>query len=221
MKIIGLKLSALAICMTICGAAAAQTAGTVMVKGGYNEFYPQVKSGDITGFPGAKIDVGKAGGLFGSVAYMFTDNIATEFSLGVPPNHDIYASGTIAAAGKIASADILPPSLSLQYRFHEAHSAFRPYVGIGIIRAMFRNANGTPMLTAISNPAGPKTTISIDSAWGLSAQMGVSYALNDKWFLDGAVIPSFLKTTARLSTGQTVDVKVNPVGANLAVGYRF
>lgn len=207
--------------MTICGAVAAQTAGTVLVKGGYNEFYPQVKSGDITGFPGAKIDVSKAGGVFGSVTYMLTDNIATEFSLGVPPNHDIYASGTIAAAGKIASADILPPFLSLKYRFYEAHSSFRPYVGFGIIHASFRNAKGTSMLTAISHPAGTETTISIDSGWGLSAQIGVAYALNDKWFVDGAIIPSFLKTTARLSTGQTVDVKVNPVGVNLAVGYRF
>lgn len=216
-----LKLGVLAICMTVCGTAAAQTAGTVMVKGGYNQFYPQIKSDDITGVPGGKIDVGKAGNVFGSVAYMLTDNIATEFTLGAPPNHDIYASGTIAAAGKIASADILPPALSIQYRFFEAKSAFRPYVGIGVIRAMFRNAKGTPTLTAITNPGGPETTISIDSAWGLATQAGCSYALNDKWFIDGAIVPMFLKTTARLSTGQTVDVRINPVGVNLSLGYRF
>lgn len=221
MKITNLVLSAFTICMGTCGMAAAQTAGTVMIKGGYNHFYPQVKSDDISGVPGAKIDVGKAGDVFGSIAYMLTDNIATELMLGVPPNQDIYGSGTIAAAGKIASADVLPPALSIQYRFFEAKSAFRPYVGLGIIRAMFRNVKGTPTLTALTNPGGPETTVSIDSMWGMSAQVGVSYALNDKWFIDGAVIPMFIKTTARLSTGQTVDTKINPIVVNLSVGYRF
>ena len=221
MKITKLKLSVLAICMTTCGAAAAQTAGTVMIKGGYNHFDTHVTSGDITGSPGAKIDVGQAGNVFGSIAYMLTDNIATELTLGLPPNHDIYASGTIAAVGKIASADILPLALSIQYRFFEAKSAFRPYVGIGVVRGMFRNVKGTPTLTAITHPGGPETTASIDSVWGLTIQAGFSYALNDNWFIDCVIVPMFIKTTARLSTGQTVEAKVNPVGFNLSVGYRF
>ncbi len=77
------------------------------------------------------------------------------------------------------------------------------------------------MLTALTNPGGSPTTLSIDSVWGLTTQIGFSYALNEKWFIDGAVIPMFIKSTARLSTGQTVDATVNPVGVNLSVGYRF
>lgn len=48
----------------------AQSAGTWSAKVGYNEFRPKVDSGDITGVPNGKIDVGNGGGVFGSATYM-------------------------------------------------------------------------------------------------------------------------------------------------------
>lgn len=221
MRFTAFKFRALAACLAFVGTAAAQTAGTVMLKGGYNQFHPQVKSGDITGVPGAQVGVGKAGNAFGALDYMLTNNVSTELAFGVPPKHDIHGSGLLFGVRKIASSDILPATLSIKYRFLDAQSTLRPFVGLGIVRAVFRNSQGDPTLTALTNPSGPQTAISIDAVWGVAAQIGASYALSDRWFIEGAIAPSFIKTTARLSTGQTVDLKINPVGVNLAIGYRF
>jgi outer membrane protein len=96
---------------------AAQSDGTWGAKAGYNQFRPQVESGDITGVPGAKVDVDKGGAVFGSVSYMITDNISGELAFGVPPKLDIKGDGVIAQAGKIADTKVWSPILMGQYRF--------------------------------------------------------------------------------------------------------
>lgn len=199
---------------------AAQSEGVWSVKAGYNQFRPQVKSGDITGVPGAKVDVDKGGAVFGSASYMFTDNISAEFAFGIPPKLDIKGDGVIAQAGKIAETKVWTPILMAQYRFGSASSVLRPYVGVGASYVKFTGVETTPILSALTNPGG-STSASIDSAWGAVAQLGITYNFREKWFLDASVVPMRLKSTAHLSTGQKVDVKVNPLLVNLAIGVRF
>jgi len=198
----------------------AQSAGTWSGKVGYNQFRPQVDSGDITGVPNGKIDVGNGGGIFGSAAYMLTDQASIELAFGVPPKLDIEGRGTIEKAGKIADTKVWSPILMLQYRFGAADSTFRPYVGVGGTYTKYTDVTTTPMLSMLTNPGGT-TTASIDSAWGVVGQVGATFKLNDRWFIDGSVVPMRLKTTAHLSTGQSVDVSVNPLLVNLALGYHF
>jgi outer membrane protein len=199
---------------------AAQSEGTWSAKAGYNQFRPQVKSGDITGVPGAKVDVDKGGAAFGSVSYMVTDNISGELAFGVPPKLDIKGDGVIAQAGKIAKTKVWSPILMAQYRFGNAASMVRPYVGLGATYVKFTDVETTPILSALTNPGG-FTSASIDSKWGAVAQVGITYNFWEKWFLDASIVPMRLKSTAHLSTGQKVDVKVNPVLVNLAVGVHF
>lgn len=200
--------------------ATAQSEGTWSAKAGYNQFRPQVKSGDITGVPGAKVDVDKGGSVFGSVSYMVTDNISGEFAFGVPPKLDIKGDGVIAQAGKIADTKVWSPILMAQYRFGNASSMFRPYVGVGATYVKFTDVETTPILSLLTNPGG-STSASIDSAWGAVAQLGITYKFGEKWFLDASIIPMRLKSTAHLSTGQKVDVRVNPILVNFGVGLRF
>ncbi len=49
----------------------------------------------------------------------------------------------------------------------------------------------------------------------------MSIALNDQWSLDVAYYKTFVKTRNTLSTGQTIDVKLNPNVVTLGVVYRF
>lgn len=198
----------------------AQSEGTWSAKGGYNQFFPQVKSGDITGVPGGKVDVGDGGAVFASGSYMFSDSVSAELAFGVPPKLDIQGRGTIEQAGKIADAKVWSPILMFQYRFGRPDGVFRPYVGVGGTYVKFSSVNTTPILSMLTNPGGT-TSAAIDGAWGGVAQIGATYSLNAHWFVDGSIVPMRVKTTAHLSTGQTVDVKVNPVLVNLAVGYRF
>jgi outer membrane protein len=47
------------------------------------------------------------------------------------------------------------------------------------------------------------------------------FNVNDRWYVDAAVIKTFLKTRTTLSTGQTLDIKLDPVTLSFGVGYRF
>jgi outer membrane protein len=47
------------------------------------------------------------------------------------------------------------------------------------------------------------------------------YAFNDRWFADLSVIKTFIKNTTHLSTGQSIDAKLDPLSVGLTVGYRF
>lgn len=217
---LGTKAAALTALALVGGQAMAQTKGVWSAKAGYNHFFPQAKSGDITGVPGGKVDVGDGGGAFVSAAYMFSDHVSAELGFGIPPRLDIEGRGTIAQAGKIADAKVVAPILILQYRFLRPDAVFRPYVGLGATYTWYTSVTTTPILSMLTNPGGV-TTATIDNAWGAVAQIGATYKLNKHWFVDGSIGPTRIKTTARLSTGQSVDVKLNPVLVNLAVGYRF
>ena len=217
---VGIKAAALTALALVGGQAVAQTKSVWSVKAGYDHLFPQVKSGDMTGVPGGKVDVGDGGGPFVSAAYMFSDNVSAELGFGVPPKLDIEGRGTIEQAGKIADAKVLSPILMFQYRFGRPDAVFRPYVGLGATYTMYNNVTTTPILSMLTNPSGV-TTATIDNAWGAVAQIGATYKLNKHWFVDGSIVPSRVKTTAHLSTGQSVELKVNPLLVNLGVGYRF
>lgn len=213
---------ALVAALFACGGAAAQTAGTWLVKVGYNRISPKVSSGDLSppSMPGSKIDVGSAASLILTGAYMFTNHVSAELCLGLPYKHDLIGDGSIKGVGKIGSVEQLPPTLLLQYRFLEAKSVFRPYVGLGVTYAIFQNETGSAELTAMTDPGGA-TTLRTDNAWGTTAQLGATYALNERWFADLGVEKTVIKTTTTLSTGQAIDTRLDPVSLNFSIGYRF
>ena len=213
-------LSALSVAST---AALAQEAGTVLVKFGYNQIMPQVKSGDLSApsVPGTKIDVKEAGAPILTLTYMYTSDISFELYAGLPYEHDIEGAGTIKGVGKIATVKQVSPTLFAQYRFLEKESMVRPYVGLGLTYGYFYGEEGSAALTALTNPGGDATLLETDDAWGASAQLGATVKIDRNWFVDVAVIKTFIKTTTHLSTGQSIEAKQDPVAASISVGYRF
>jgi len=217
------KLALAAALLASAGAAMAQSAGTWMVKGGINNIDPQVKSGDLSApsVPGTKVDVKSATSAIFTATYMMTDNCSVEFYAGLPYKHDIVGDGAIKGVGKIGSVKQVSPTLFGQYRFMPASSAFRPYVGLGLTYAHFYGEEGSGTLTALTNPGGPPTKLSASSAFGISPQAGLSFKVSDRWFVDAAVIKTYIKNTTTLSTGQKIDTKLDPLSTNVSVGYRF
>lgn len=208
-----------------CAAAAqAQTAGTWMVRGGATTITPNVSSGDLTApsLVGTKSSVGSSTRLSGGITYMLDNNISIDVPLAVPFKHDISGDGAIAGVGKIADVKALPATLLAQWRFMEPTSAFRPYVGAGITYAYFFGARSTSTLTAISGgtPSNP-TTLSIDSKWAATAQLGAAFSIDKNWFVDACYTYTPLSTRNTLSTGQTLDIKLDPSSFSLAVGMKF
>jgi len=220
----GFKSLALAAALVAAGGAAtAQSAGSWLVKGGINNIAPNVSSGDLSppSLPNTKVDVKSATSGILTATYMVSDNLSAEFYLGLPYEHDVVGDGAIAGVGKLGSVKQVSPTVFAQYRFLDAKAALRPYVGIGLTYAHFYGEEGSGVLTALTNPGGPPTRMSASSAWGLSPQIGVAFKLNERWFLDASVIKTFIKNTTTLSTGQTIDTRLDPLSTNVSVGYRF
>jgi outer membrane protein len=108
-----------------------------------------------------------------------------------------------------------------QYRFMEAQAKFRPYVGLGLTYAYFYDETGSGRLTATTNPGGPATSLSVDGKWALTPQIGATFAIGDKWFVDLHYSKSKLSTTTHFSTGQHLDIALDPVSYGIDVGYKF
>ena len=216
--------AALAATLLAAGAAHAQTAGSLLLRAGATQIRPNVSSGDLTApaFAGTKADIRSDTQFAGGITYMLTDSIAIDVPLATPFKHDIEGAGAIAGVGKIAEVRALPITLLGQYRFLEAKSAFRPYLGAGVTYAKFYKAKSTAALSALTGgtPSNP-TTISFKSKFAGTLQAGASYSFSERWFVDANLTHTFLKTRATLSTGQTLDAKVDPDSYSISVGYTF
>jgi outer membrane protein len=208
-----------------CAAAAqAQSAGSLLIRGGVTTITPNVSSGDLTApsLAGTKASVGNSTRLSAGLTYMLDDHIAIDLPLSVPFEHDITGDGAIAGAGKIGTVKALPATLLAQWRFMEPGATVRPFVGAGITYAAFYGARSTSTLTAITGgtPSNP-TTLSVDSKWAATVQLGASIQMKGGWFVDACYTYTPLNTQTKLSTGQTLDIKLNPSSFTLAVGMKF
>jgi outer membrane protein len=204
--------------------AAAQTSGSVMIRAGATRIKPNVTSGDLTppSLAGTTASIRSDTQFAGGITYMVTNNVSIDLPLSLPFTHEIDGDGAIAGVGKIGEVKALPITLLGQYRFLEADSMLRPYVGAGVTYAKFYKAQSTAALSVLTGgtPSNP-TTIDIKSKFAATVQVGASFQIDKRWFVDANVTRTFLKTRATLSTGQTLDMKVDPNSYSLAVGYTF
>jgi outer membrane protein len=209
--------------LALCGSAFAQKAGNFSASIGVTQIAPSVTSGNLSApsLPNTQADVDSNTQLTGAVNYMVTDNIAVHAPLGLGFKHKISGAGAIAGVGTIATTKVLPITAIGQYRFLAADASFRPYLGAGVSYVKFYNTKGTAVLTAITNPGGPATTATFDSKLAPTIQLGGSFNINEKWYVDASYTKTFLKTRGTLSTGQTLDMTLNPSGYTLQVGYKF
>lgn len=218
-----LTLTSLAALVTFSAAAHAQSAGSWLGRLGVTHIAPDVTSGNLTApsLPGTQADVKSATQLSGGITYMVSDHFAVDLPLALPFKHELTGAGAIAGVGKIGEVKVLPITLFGQYRFLEAQASVRPYLAMGVTYAKFFGERGTSTLTALTNPGGAPTDLSVESRWGFTPQIGVVAKLNGGWFVDASLAKTFLKTRNTLSTGQTLDIKLDPVTFSVGVGKQF
>jgi outer membrane protein len=210
--------------LAFAAAAQAQSAGSVAWRVGGTQISPSVTSGNLSLAPaGTLVDVESASSLSGGITYMLTDNIALDVPLALPFKHTINGAGSfLGGVGKLAETKVLPATALLQYRFGAVNASFRPYVGAGLTYAMFFNETSTLALTAATG--GTKTnptTATFKDKLAASVQLGVNLQVSPKWFVDASYIYTPLETRGTLSTGQTIDVKLNPSTLSFGVGAKF
>jgi outer membrane protein len=216
-------LLAAACALAVAPGAWAQSAGQFTVKAGVGRITPKVDSGDVSApaLPGSKVAIGSDTEPVLIFAYGLTDNISAELALGAPYKHKLYGAGSIEGTGQLGTVEALPPSAFIQYRFFQPEAKLRPFVGLGLTYAYFQKETGSGQLTALLNTGGPASTFSIDAKAAASVQAGVALNLSPRWFVDLTLCKTFLKITNKYSTGQTQDVKLDPLGVIVAVGYKF
>jgi len=205
-------------------AAHAQPAGSVILRVGATEIAPDTRSGNLTApsFAGTKARVASDLQPTAGLTWMWSNNLSLDVPLAAGFTHRIDGDGAIAGVGKIGEVKALPVTVLAQYRFFAADSAVRPYVGIGPTYARFYDGRSTAALTALTGGSPTKpTTLSVESKWTFTAQVGLSWTLSPKWSIDTAVMKTPLKTRTTLSTGQTLDATLDPTSVSVGVGYRF
>ena len=153
------------------------------------------------------------------ITYMITRNIGLELILATS-NHTVTARGSLGALGDVINTDVLPPTLTLQYHFNP-QGVIRPYVGIGVNYTKFYDEKVRGPLDIAGSD------IRLDSSWGLAAQLGVDYMLENNWFINADIKYIKIDSTARFQNTPTssdvveVDVDIDPIIVGLGFGKRF
>ncbi|NAW69125.1 outer membrane protein OmpW [Vibrio sp. V27_P1S3P104] len=211
---------------TVCGLAVlaalvsthvlAHQQGDILVRAGLAAVVPNDSSDKILGSSDElKVNTNTQLGL--TLGYMLTDNFSVELLAATPFSHDI--STDLLGLGDIGKTKHLPPTVMVQYYFGEANSAFRPYVGAGINYTTFfdEKFNNTGKTAGLSD-------LKLDDSWGLAANIGIDYMLDDNWFFNASAWYANIETTAKYKFGgaaQSTDVKINPWVLMIAGGYKF
>jgi len=201
--------------------AAAYEAGDWVVRGRIihvdtNEDSSTIRVGGVSQ-PGSGVDVTSDTVPELDITYMWTKHWGTELILGTT-DHVVDGNGTLASLGGIIGADVLPPTLTLQYHF-KPNSNIRPYAGVGINYTHFYNEKVTGGLDA------PGAKVKMDSSWGLAVQAGVDVDINKDWFINFDVKYIDIETTARFkntTVGRAaVDVDLKPLVFGIGIGTTF
>ncbi|MCG9580410.1 outer membrane protein OmpW [Vibrio europaeus] len=187
--------------------------GDFLVRAGLAAVVPNDSSEKILGSQ-EELEVNSNVQLGLTLGYMITDNISFEVLAATPFQHDI--STGLSGLGDIAETKHLPPTFMVQYYFGESGSDFRPYVGAGINYTIFFDEK-------FNDKSGLKD-LNLKNSWGLAANAGVDYMLNEDWFLNASVWYADIDTTATYNDGTTsysTKVEIDPWVFMIGGGYKF
>lgn len=147
--------------------------------------------------------------------YFFTPQLAIEVLAATPFSHDI----GLDTVGALGNTKHLPPTVSANYYFAEPSAKFQPYVGAGVNYTVFFDEEFTS-----ANTSAGFSNLDLDNSFGLAAQVGFDYRLDDKWLVNASVRWIDIDTDASFelngSTGN-VDVSIDPWVYSITAGYRF
>lgn len=166
---------------------------------------------------------------FGAL-HMFTDHLAAELTLGVPPTLDVdltVPNGTPPVSHpRAAKARAWTPALVGKWLFLEPGSQWRPYVGLGVMYARFDRIRINAADPLVATLAGGSAEL--DSSWAPVYNAGIIYNINDRWSINASVSYIPLKTDVTLGGGAgapgvttTTRLDINPTDYVVRIGYRF
>ncbi len=149
------------------------------------------------------------------VSYFFTDRVAVEVIAAITP-HEVEANKTALGTVELGDVRLLPPTVTAQYH-HPVTPNLTAYAGLGVNYTTFFGAD-LPSGSAIQS-------IDYDDSVGLAVQVGVDYAINEKWVFNVDVKRLDVDTDVRLDAGDlgivNAAVEIDPLIVGVGVGRRF
>lgn len=193
-----LALSALALPVS------AQSAGDWTIGLGLASVMPKDGNGTLTA---GAVDVGNDLRPSITVEYFIRDNIGVELLAATPFKHDVSVGG-----GKIGTVKHLPPVVSLNYHW-DTGSAFQPYAGAGVNFTGFWDEKTTGALAG--------SELSLKNSWGLAAQVGADWWLNERAALRATVRWIDIDSDVYLNGAKIGTAEVDPLVVQAAYVMRF
>lgn len=197
--------------------------GDLIVRAGIASVQPDEDSSNLelngVNLPGTGAGVDNSEALGLTLTYMLSPNVGIGVLAATPFEHDLKANGLGVDAGDTKH---LPPTVTLQYFPMNPSSALQPYVGVGFNYTVFFSEDVDSQL---EGAIASKGDLDLDDSFGLAAQIGVDYALDDNWVLNASVWYLDIDTEAdfKFDNGTRVeaDVDIDPWVYMLGVGYKF
>jgi len=211
--------------LAISGSAIAYEKGDLIVRGGFTNVSPNDDASNIFAGGadlGVSLNVDSNTQLGLNIAYFVTDNLNIEVLAATPFKHDVNFSvaDPLSTGNQLGEVKHLPPSVTANYYFMDSSSAFQPYIGAGlnftiIFDEKFTNANKTAGLT----------NLDLDNSFGLTAQIGADFKIDDKWHLNASVRYIDIDTEASFKVGgadgYVSDIQIDPTVITVSLGYTF
>lgn len=215
----------LAIMSMISMPAISHEAGDIIIRAGIAQVAPSESSDVIQPTivsPDGRVSIDNDTQLGLTATYMLSDNWGIEVLAATPFKHTVSFDGDLAGLGSLATAEHLPPTVSVQY-FFDTNSNFMPYVGAGVnytwVFDADATANGVAVLDSIGT--GGDYEISASNSFGLSWELGFDYQLNDNFMLNAAVWNMDIDTTIYVAHTVQVDLDIDPWVYMVGIGYKF
>jgi outer membrane protein len=211
--------------LAFAGNAMAHEKGDIVVRGGFTNVSPNDDASNV--FAGGAdlgvsltVDSNTQIGL--TFAYFVTDNINIEVLAATPFTHNVNFSvaDPLGTGTKLGEVSHLPPSVTANYYFFDASSAFQPYVGAGLNFTIFFDEEFTS-----SNANAGLSDLDLDNSFGFTAQLGADYKFDDTWHLNASVRWIDIDTEANFKVGEVAgevsDIQIDPAVFTVSLGYTF
>jgi len=149
-----------------------------------------------------------------SITYMAMDQLGLEVQAATPFSHPVNARG----AGKIARVKHLPPTVTANYYpFGGTTRDLQPFIGAGINHTVFWSEK----LNDLGEAATGATQLNAGSSWGLAAQAGLDYRLNEQFGVGLSVYYIDIESRLKLDGNRIGKIKIDPWVYRLQLSYRF
>ncbi|MBU3020184.1 OmpW family outer membrane protein [Aestuariibacter sp. A3R04] len=199
--------------------------GDWVVRGGFTTVAPDDESSNIfvgESDLGVDLTVDSNTQLGLNVAYFITDNINIEVLAATPFTHDVDfgVEDPLGSGTQLGEVTHLPPTITVNYYFNDPAAAFQPYVGAGLNYTFIYDE----AFTSANDDAG-LTDLSLDNSFGVSAQFGADFMIDEKWHINGSVrwIDIDTEATFKLNgaEGEVADIQIDPWVYTISIGYTF